>query len=162
MSENLHLRKVEWRDKDILYTWRNDIAVRVASFHREKISLTDHKAWLVTKLEDPSCSMYILESKNEPVGQVRIDRHGKEAYISYSICSGFRGQGYGKLMLELLENEVAEESLVLVGQVKKDNVASQVIFQTLGYKEKEEEEFFEYRKTACSVPLGQTNVSSGG
>ena len=148
-----HLRKAGWQDKDLLYRWRNDSAVRAVSFQPAAISIAEHEAWFRAKLEDADSSIYILEIEKEPAGQARLDRHDGAAYISYSISGSFRGQGYGKLLLQLLENEAAKESLVLVGQVKKDNVASQVIFQSLGYEERETEEFFEYRKTASNVLL---------
>lgn len=156
------LRKAEWQDKELLYRWRNDFAVRAASFQSTRISVAEHEAWLKEKLANSTSSIYILEIKGEPAGQVRLDRHDGEGHISYSISSSFRGQGYGKLLLQLLENEVAKESMVLVGQVRKDNIASQVIFLSLGYKEKETEEFFEYRKTTSFAPLKNTDVISGG
>lgn len=150
--EMYHLRKASWEDCALLYKWRNDYSTRKQFFSSEEIMMEEHEMWLKNKLRDATSSIYILEIKGEPAGQVRLDRHEGEGYISYSISSLFRGQGYGKLLLQLLENEVAKESMVLVGQVKKDNIASQVIFQSLGYKEKETEEFFEYRKTTSFVP----------
>lgn len=143
-----HLRQAGWQDKELLYRWRNDSTVRAASFQSAAISVAEHEAWFRAKLEDADSSIYILEIEKEPAGQARLDRHDGAAYISYSISGSFRGQGYGKLLLQLLENEAAKESLVLVGQVKKDNVASQVIFQSLGYEEREAKDFFEYRKRA--------------
>ena len=160
--ENWKLRQATWKDKELLYEWRNDFASRSASFHQQEISMTEHESWLERKLSDSVSSIYILEINNEPVGQARLDRNSGVAHISYSIGGRFRGQGYGKLLLQLLENEAAKESLVLVGQVKKDNIASQVIFQSLGYEEREAEEFFEYRKMASSVFMKYTDVFSEG
>lgn len=156
------LRRASWEDRVLLYRWRNDSFTRQAFFCSEQVSMEEHEEWLKRKLEDADSSIYILEIEKEPAGQARLDRYDGAAYISYSISSSFRGQGYGKLLLQLLENEAAKESLVLVGQVKKDNVASQVIFQSLGYEERETEEFFEYRKTARNVLLKQTDVLRGG
>lgn len=156
------LRRAEWKDKELLYQWRNDFAVRAASFQSAEVSVVEHEAWFSEKLEDTGSSIYILEIGKEAAGQARLDYHDGTAYISYSISTHFRGQGYGKLLLQLLEAEAAKETLVLVGQVKKDNVASQVIFQSLGYEEKETEEFFEYRKIASDVSVKYTDVISGG
>lgn len=162
MMEMYRLRKASWEDRALLYTWRNDSSTRKQCFSSEEILMEEHEAWLREKLVDSTSSIYILEIKGKPAGQVRLDRSGGTGYISYSISGFFRGHGYGKLLLRLLENEVAKESLILVGQVKKDNTASQIIFQSLGYEEREKEEFFEYRKTACNVLLKQTDVASGG
>lgn len=148
--KHCHLRRADWQDKSLLYRWRNDFAVRAASFQSVEISVAEHEVWFREKLEDADSSIYILEIEKEPAGQARLDRHDGAAYISYSISCSFRGQGYGKLLLQLLEKEIAKESLILVGQVKKDNIASQVIFQSLGYEERETEDFFEYRKMAVA------------
>ena len=145
--KNCCLRKAEWKDKELLYEWRNDSLVRKVSFQQKEISMPEHEKWLREKLKNTSSDIYILDIGGNPAGQVRVDREGKEAQVSYSIASSFRGQGYGRLMLQLLEHELEHESLILVGQVKKENAASQVIFRSLGYKEFEKENFFEYRKT---------------
>ena len=142
------LRKVLWKDGDLLYHWRNEPSTRNAFFHSEEISIVEHKKWLQRKLDDLSSEMYILEVHGLPVGQARLDREGNEAYISYSVSSSFRRRGYGKLLLQMIEQEVRQDSLVLVGKVKKDNIPSRSIFRSLGYEEKERDECFEYRKRA--------------
>lgn len=142
------LRRANWEDKDLLYEWRNDLSVRRASFRPEEIPLAVHERWLREKLADSSCRIYILEAGGISVGQARIDREGNEAYISYSVSSSFRRRGYGKLLLQMIEQEVRQDSLVLVGKVKKDNIPSRSIFRSLGYEEKERDECFEYRKRA--------------
>lgn len=162
MMEKYRLRKASWDDRVLLYTWRNDFSTRKEFFSSEEISMEEHEAWLKKKLADSASSIYILEINGKPAGQARLDRRDGVGYISYSISSSFRGQGYGKLLLQLLENEAAKESLLLIGQVKKDNIASQVIFQSLGYGERETEEFFEYRKIASVVSLRCTDVLRGG
>ena len=144
------LRRVKWEDREMLYHWRNDAVVRHASFQSKEISLSMHEHWLQEKLGDPFSRMYILEIHGIPVGQVRLDRQGNEADISYSIASDFRGRGYGKILLRMVEQEARKESLVLVGKVKKDNLASQAVFRSLGYEERELEKFFEYRKRAMA------------
>lgn len=160
--EDCNLREATWEDRDLLYEWRNDAAVRSASFRSQEVSVAEYEAWLKKKLADPASSIYILEVKGKPMGQVRLDRQDKKAFIPYDVSAPFRGQGYGKLLLTLVEQEAAKESLVLVGQVKKDNIASQVIFQSLGYEESEQSDCFEYRKTAADVLLRKTCVSRGG
>ena len=58
--------------------------------------------------------------------------------ISYSVAPAYRGQGYGKIILQLAENELISDGHVgerLYAEVKKDNVASQRIFNKLGYGE---------------------------
>ena len=76
---------------------------------------------------------YILMDEDEAIGQVRLSVDGDEAEITYSIEEQYRYLGYGKIILQLVENVVASEMLdvKLVAKVKSDNVASQHIFEKL-------------------------------
>lgn len=154
MIEKYCLRMAEWKDKDLLYDWRNDSSVRLASFQTEIIPVQEHEKWFREKLKDDGCSIYILEIDGKAAGQIRIDQKDKMAYISYSISIDYRGRGYGKLLLQLLEKELHGKGLIFVGQVKKDNIASQIIFQSRGYEKFEKENFFEYRKCSMGMEYG--------
>jgi predicted acetyltransferase len=58
--------------------------------------------------------------------------------IDYSIALQFRKQGYGKKMLEMLEDKVKVEFpfiYKITAEVKKNNLPSENIFRTLGYCE---------------------------
>ena len=57
--------------------------------------------------------------------------------VSYSIAPSYRGQGYGKIMFQLVENELIISGHAgegLLAKVKADNIASQRIFVGLGYQ----------------------------
>ena len=84
-----------------------------------------------------------------PIGQVRLNKTGNSCIISYSIAEEYRAQGYGKLILQLIENYCVKKNFAdsLIGYVKKNNVASQVIFKSLGYTETDENSFYRYEKT---------------
>ena len=88
-------------------------------------------------LADDSVKLYILQDDNEQIGQVRLAYIGKWQ-ISYSIASAFRGQGYGKIMLQMAENELIRSGHVgesLWAEAKLSNIASRRIFEKLGYAE---------------------------
>ena len=140
------LRKVEIKDMPLLYKWANDPIVRQNSFHSESISFEEHQKWFNEKLNNPNELIYILMINKETVGQVRLSRNQDKMLISYSIASSYRGQGYGKLILKMIEAEIHDKNIKLIGRVKKDNVISQLIFKFLGYKEKEYDNYFEYTK----------------
>lgn len=64
---------------------------------------------------------------------------GKNAEISYSICTEKRSQEYGAKMLELVKNQVFKDFPMvdkLTGLVKTDNLASKKAFENAGYEEK--------------------------
>ena len=144
-----YLRPVELSDALLLYNWRNDEAVRRNSFHSERLVYTDHERWL-TKILDgiPPINFYILMYRDIPIGQIRMDREDNAVgLITYSKDSLYRSSGYGKKILDLFEKEIgAESGITLVGCVKKENLASQKVFEALGYDRKDEGTFFRYEK----------------
>ncbi len=136
----LSLRKATKADAEILFRWRNDPDARANSFHTEPIPYEEHIAWLETTLRNPAQEIYILCKTGTPVGQVRLSSENGTAAISYSIDAEYRGQGYGRAILRLAENLCAERGnpSTLCGYVKKQNIASQVIFEKLGYTRTED------------------------
>lgn len=144
------LRKVREEDRDLLYQWVNDPGCRVNSFHQDLITYEEHCNWFANKLSSDQCDMYIYCEQEKPIGQIRIDWEMEKGLISYSIISEYEGQGHGSYMLFLVENETQGRGKSLTGRVKKDNIASQIVFKRNGYKEKEEKGYLFYCK-----PIGK-------
>ncbi|WP_294520712.1 GNAT family N-acetyltransferase [uncultured Anaerovibrio sp.] len=135
MKENLYLRPATVDDARLIFEWANDSKVRENSFNTDDILWDDHLAWFNRTLADESTLLFILMKDDAPVGQVRLANSDKWQ-ISYSIASVYRGQGYGKLILQLAENELVVEGHggeKLYAEVKMDNIASQKIFTGLDY-----------------------------
>ncbi len=135
MKENLYLRPATVDDARLIFEWANDPEVRGNSFNTDDILWDDHLAWFNRTLADESTLLFILMKDDAPVGQVRLANSDKWQ-ISYSIASVYRGQGYGKLILQLAENELVVEGHggeKLYAEVKMDNIASQKIFTGLDY-----------------------------
>lgn len=138
-EEHFYLRKATEKDADLLFKWANDPEERQNSFHPESINYQTHIEWLAGKLESNECSIYILTNGNVDIGQCRVDIQGTDAMVSYFVEHSYRGLGYGKKMLFLLEETVKRDfpSLTkLVAEVKPENVASQRCFLDVGYSEK--------------------------
>lgn len=135
----LYLRRDALADCELLWRWANDVEVRQNSFQMESIPWDKHKEWFHKILSDGNVRLYILQENDEPVGQVRLT-YKEKWQISYSIVSVYRGQGYGKIILQLAENELIMDGHAgetLFAEVKTDNIASQRIFIRLGYREVE-------------------------
>lgn len=136
---NAYLRDVVLEDMDLLFEWVNDDAVRKNSFSTNLISYDEHKRWFNQLLKEKDCRQYIFMYYSEPIGAIRITiLDNNIAEIGYSICKTKRCMGYGKIMLQLLEEKVREEYPdinKLIGKVKSDNVASQKTFLDSGYTE---------------------------
>lgn len=152
MQEKLYLRSATVDDMNILFDWANEPSVRKNSFNTNNISIDEHKAWLERVLADMHTKLFILQEDDNPVGQVRLALKDGKWQISYSIAPAYRGQGYGKIILRLAENELIHRGHTgekLYAEVKKDNIASQRIFKKLGYSEttSQHEDAYGYTKT---------------
>lgn len=132
----VYLRKARWEDVDLLFEWANEEEVRENSFNSEKINYEEHKQWYRNCLEDVVVDSYICYLDSNPVGQIRLNYNNENAIISYSIDKKYRGQGFGGLIIQLVEAEIRQihpETLFLIGSVKFDNIVSQRIFEKNDY-----------------------------
>ena len=132
----MYLRKVESSDADLLYEWANDPTVRKNSFHTEPIPYESHIKWFQKMMKDEDVLLLILMDGEIPVGQIRLNISGEEAEIGYSIAAGFRGKGYGHVILRLLAGKIKAEYPEikrLIAKVKPDNPASNKLFADEGY-----------------------------
>ena len=148
MEKTAYLRKVTKEDAVLLYEWANDDECRKNSFHSSHIKWEEHVVWLDKQLSDPSVAMFVLVNEGHDIGQLRLDQEEDCYVISYSIAKPYRHRGYGKQLLMLAEKYVCEmsEDAILYAQVKKDNIASQVLFENLKYDQNELECCMEYKK----------------
>lgn len=86
------------------------------------------------KLKNPNSLILILEVDGFPAGQIRFDRDIEQNYflISFLLDAKFRGMSLGTTLIskgvEYLSS-AQKGSIVCVGFVKKENVASQRAFQ---------------------------------
>lgn len=147
LMDKLRLRIATQEDVDLIYEWANDDDVRRNSFNTQKIEYADHCKWYANKLESDDTFIYVMMKDEEPVGQGRLELEDNKATISYFVDGKYRGMGYGKQLLKLLEKVVREEYpdiRELVGRVKHMNIPSKKAFIACGYSEKELEEYLEY------------------
>lgn len=150
---NLWLREATKDDMILLFCWANDPVVRCEAFCTEEIAMVDHRHWFEKALSEENIQIYILQRGDIPIGQVRIEASNYEWNIDYSIDAAWRGNGYGRMILYLLEKMVAN-STYLLGKVKFENIVSQKVFESLGYRKyvNEDDRIVEYRK--CTFEHG--------
>lgn len=148
-SKEIILRQAEKADVNLIFEWANEKECRRNSFSSEKIEYQDHVQWFKDALESDDLYLYILMAGRKPVGLIRFQRKEKEAVISYSIDRNERGKGYGSMILAAGEAALADERNIklLVGEVKKENIASQKAFEKCGYQKYIVEDHYQYRKT---------------
>ncbi len=136
MESNVYLRRADKEDVELFFKWVNEPAVRANSFNTEPIPWGSHQKWFEKVLADEGVRIFVLMAGNVPVGQIRLTAKEKMWDIDYSVDVLYRGQGYGKKLFELLVNEVPMGT-ELVAEVKRNNIASQRVFEGLRFSKKE-------------------------
>jgi RimJ/RimL family protein N-acetyltransferase len=131
----LHLllvRPANIDDAQLLYKWANDPTVRTNSLNNESIKWDQHLSWLKNKVNSANSEIYIFETKQKAIGQVRLDRIGEFWEIDYSIDAKYRGLGYGKEMI----SRVIEDQMIknFKAVVKQENIASSKVFSALNFE----------------------------
>ena len=130
-KNNLTFRSIQKDDCLKIFEIANDDEVRKSSFNSEKIPLEDHKKWFNNILNDDSVKFYVLEYKNDLIGQLRLDFDEKYPVISISLNKKYRGLGLSKILLskglELIDGKV-------IAYIKKENTRSISFFKSMGFK----------------------------
>ncbi len=133
-KEALRLRQATMDHVGYIFALSNMPDVRAQSLAKHTITWPEHKAWLTRKLGEVDADVWVLEASGLPVGQIRIDRRGPSAYISYSLDPIARGRGWGHRLMELGLAAIRPHSVgAIIGEVKPDNYASRTIFERLGF-----------------------------
>lgn len=137
LGDNMELRCANMDDAELILKWRNDADTRRNSFSEKEITLEDHLKWFSGRLSDSGCHIFILENEEKAVGNIRLDildDEGKIGEISYMVAPECRGQGYGGILLQRIEDKAREMGIsILTGLVKAENIASKKCFEKQGY-----------------------------
>lgn len=143
----LCLRPAKAEDILLLFCWANDPVVRQNAFCTEEIAFAEHRKWFERALREECVRIYILQRGDLPVGQARVEYDGMAWRIDYSVDAAWRGNGYGRQLLRLLEAAVPAGACLL-GEVRSENTASKKVFEELGYEKymNTEKDISEYRK----------------
>lgn len=147
--ENIFLRRGIQEDVMFLFKLANDKECKNNSLNPHEITLEEHMKWFKEMLLSNTQRQYILMDGSQSVGQGRLEIIGDSCRISYSIIPERRGQGYGKCLIQLLNQTIPKDfsnCICCFGEVLKKNIASQKIFDELGYTSEEREDYFYYYK----------------
>lgn len=147
--KEIYLREANELDCDLLFHWANDKDCRLNSINQQLIPYPDHIMWFKKCMDSEYIFIYIMISDSKPVGQIRLECEGDSGRISYSVARKYRGQGYGRLLLQSLEKRIYEDGICckkLTAEVKKENAASWKIFDELGYISVKTDHIYQYEK----------------
>ncbi len=133
----LRLRPAQEGDIRLLWEWANDAGVRAAAFSSTPIPWEQHESWFTSKMRDPACHILIAEDgQGRAIGQLRTDwRSSEDAEIDVSVSSECRGEGYGRVLIDLGVNRALAERRAarLHAFVKPENQASRRSFELAGF-----------------------------
>jgi UDP-2,4-diacetamido-2,4,6-trideoxy-beta-L-altropyranose hydrolase len=135
-GRRLTVRKTEIQDLECSFEWINDPDVRKQSYNQQPITLEQHTAWFMQKLEDPSSYYYLLEMEGIPVAQIRFQVSGNEAVLGYLAAASIRSKGLGTTILgKGIDRFVKDyqQPVHIIGYVKRTNLPSQRSFERLAF-----------------------------
>ena len=116
------------------FNWANDPVVREQSLSTSTIQWLDHKKWFSEKISSNTCEMYVMVTSGLPVGQVRFEKSGDLAEISYSLDEIVRNRRWASLMLRISIKLFGQRSTsTLKARVKSSNTPSASVFKQLGF-----------------------------
>lgn len=135
------LRPATSADSELLFAWVNSPSSLAGKLRTNgPIPRDDHRQWLAQRLNDPGTSIWIALDDAAVVGQVRfqrIEEAGESFYdVDIFVANDKRGRGRAKAILSAAACELAgrEPGARLRALVRKENSASQRLFQSLGYR----------------------------
>jgi len=134
--EILTLRPARYDDCRLLWCWANDPEVRKVSINTEPIPWEQHQDWFKKKIESDTSWIYILEYKENPIGQIRFDQVvSGEAEISVSIDSSMRGKSYGTKIIQLGIKKICEDTNLryFIAYIRPNNIPSMRVFEKAGF-----------------------------
>jgi RimJ/RimL family protein N-acetyltransferase len=138
-SCRISIRNVKKSDKNLLFEWSNDEITRKNSYQNKKISYENHEKWFSSKLVDKNATYYICEVDNVPAGLIRFDKEENHTVIGITLAKEFRGKKIASNFIQLGCNSYLNKNLQpILAFIKKDNLASQKVFQKSDFKLVEE------------------------
>ena len=126
MNSLFKLREITQDDEKILYAWANEGEARRQAICQRPVTKCEHKAWFYKHVRSANTIIWVFEENRIPVGQIRWERRGNIANLSYTIDQNCRRKGLGTIMLSLGIDLVKQRwpDVELIAEAKECNMAS--------------------------------------
>ena len=144
------IRKAKIGDLLKTYEWANEKDVIRNSINRKKkVSFEEHTLWFNNYINSKSNNLFIGTLNNQKIGLVRIDLIKENYFLSYLIDKKKRNKGFGFKMLNKIIKKYKGTKKTIKALVKRNNIASNLIFKKLGFKKK----YINYKKNLTIYEL---------
>jgi RimJ/RimL family protein N-acetyltransferase len=153
------LRPVELADAANLLRWVNSPdSLQWKRETTKAITVDEHRAWLTRRLSDAGTLMWIIESDQQPVGQVRLQRDNDAFMIDIYVEAGHRKGGLAATAINAALTSLSgvHRGASVVADVHKDNQASRRLFERLGFRlAGENGDWLRYQMSAHPMKAGR-------
>jgi len=134
-EDELDLRPARFGDMSLLFAWVNDPVTRSQSFLTKAIAWEDHECWFRQRLAGQGGQIWICQTaQGLPVGEVRVDEEGDQAFLGFVMDPDFRDRGWAKVMLQQFARTWAasKKRPRLLAEVKAGNEHSAKLLESIG------------------------------
>lgn len=134
--ENIIIREASLNDAEILFELSNDDRVRGNSINTNKIDWENHVKWLKAKIISSNYYIFLFFDDKNFIGQVKFEIEDKEAVVSISIVSEYRGK---KLAVPMLQKGIekilctSKNVKKIIAYIKPENQYSIKSFSKVGF-----------------------------
>lgn len=131
------LRPAEISDARLLFDWvNNPESLAQKELTGGPIPWDEHQSWLAQRLVDDNTLLFIVEDKETPSGQVRLQRRAGAFEIDIYIAPSARRRGLARTAItaSLDALEGSRPGARVRARVKSDNAASIRLFESLGFE----------------------------
>jgi len=133
----IKIRKANENDSHFLFDLRNKNYVYNNSGTPRPVEWQEHISWLLKVLSgEANKELFIIEFEGKPAGQVRFDYNDSQATVNISLLKEFQGKGIAKRAIEEGMNKIVEKEKIkkFIAEIHQDNIASQKLFEKLGFE----------------------------
>jgi UDP-2,4-diacetamido-2,4,6-trideoxy-beta-L-altropyranose hydrolase len=132
----LRLRKATSSDAELLYQCNNDPSTRAASRSTKPITPYEHQRWLSARLNDPGCTLYLIELEGASVGNIRLQRsEANAAELSIALLPEARAKNIGAEAIRLVCQRLPEGITQVDAWIWEKNTASLRCFARCGFSQ---------------------------
>ena len=124
-KSDLRIRRALPGDVGLYFDWANDVSVRTSALNQERIAWTTHATWFNNHLTNPSAFLFVAETNDLPVAQVRFEQQQDLFVIDFSVDAVFRNRRWASGIIHDAIQALPEHAPQLITAfVKPENLPS--------------------------------------